>query len=130
MKLMKFNTAEWRLAYEIAWDDPWFKWQTIATCAIVMLAIAFYLVRLIPVGVRNSALVFHYNLYLGIDDVRPWPWVFAAPAYAIAAIGADIVASLIMYRHDRIASRVLLSAATVFSILAGIGAIFIILKNG
>jgi hypothetical protein len=127
---MKLNVAEWRLAFEIAWDDPWFRWQTIVTCAVAAIGTVLYLVRLIPLGLKNGALVFHYNLYLGIDNVSPWPWVFAAPAAALAAIGADIAVSFIMYRHDRIASRVLLGAATAFALLAAIGAVFIVLVNG
>jgi hypothetical protein len=127
---MKLNLSEWRLAIEITWDDPWLKWQTIATIGLFFVTTALYMIRLIPIGVRNGVLVFHYNLYFGIDDVRAWPWMFAVPAVATAIVGIDLAVSFLLYRHDRIASRILLSAASVFAVLFGIGAAFIMIVNG
>ena len=102
---MKWNVSEWKLAIEITWDDDWLKWQTIGTLAVFAALTILFLVRLIPIGIQNGTLIFHYNLYLGIDDVRPWPWVFAVPVMVAIIIGIDLFASFLLYRHDRIASR-------------------------
>jgi hypothetical protein len=128
--MKRFNASEWRLAIEITWDDPWLKWQTIATVALFAVVTTLFLLRLIPIGVRNGTLVFHYNLYLGIDDIRPWPRVFFPPAVAAFVLAADLSASFLLFRHDRIASRILLSTASAFMILYAIGAAFIMIVNG
>ncbi len=127
---MKFAVAEWRLAFEIAWDDPWFKIQTIVTSLVVLLSAAMYLWRLIPSGVLHGSLVFHYNVYLGIDDVRTWPWVFYLPLVMMGIVGIDLAASCLVYRYDKIASRVLLTVASVFALLMAVGELFIVLING
>jgi hypothetical protein len=127
---MKFHFSEWRLAMDIAWDDPWFKIQTVATIGIVIAGSFFYLLKLIPSGIHNGSLVFHYNVYLGIDDVRRWPWVFYLPSMTIGIVCADLVASFLTYRYDKIASRVLLSVATLFAVLTAVGEIFIVIMNG
>jgi hypothetical protein len=128
---MKKNIfSEWRLAIEITWDDPWLKWQTIATVAFYVIATVLFFVHLIPTGMRNGTLVFHYNLYLGIDDVRPWPWVIYPPAAAGLVLAANLLFSFLLFRHDRIASRILLSMASAFIILYAVGAAFIMNVNG
>lgn len=126
----KHSLAEWRLAAGIAWDDAWFRWQTIATVALGVMMSVYLLVHLVPIGIRNGLLVFHYSIYFGIDDIRAWPWIFVLPLGTLAVIGTDLVASIRLYRHDRIASRVLLGAATLFAAIASVYAVYLAIVNG
>lgn len=123
------NFDEWKFSLDVAWDDPWYRWQSVATILLVIGGSAFFLWRMIPEGLQSGLLVLHYNLYVGIDEVQPWPWVFALPAGLLAIVATDLVASGFLFRHDRIASRVLLCAASTFVLLALVGAFFLSLIN-
>lgn len=116
---------EWRFSFEVAWDDAWFRWQAMFTLAAVILGSLYFLWRLIPAGLRNGQLVYHYNLYLGIDEVHAWWWLLAMPAVLLAVVLVDLVASVRLFRRDKIASRVLLCASTVFTALTFAAAFFI-----
>ncbi|OGL78216.1 hypothetical protein A3E39_03095 [Candidatus Uhrbacteria bacterium RIFCSPHIGHO2_12_FULL_60_25] len=124
------NWEEWKFSLEVAWDDPWYRWQSIATVAAVLGGSAFFLWRMAPVGVRTGLLVFHYNLYFGIDEVLPWMWIFVFPGALIVMVVIDLLASGHLFRKDRIVSRVLLCTATVFTIFALIGGFFLTTVNG
>lgn len=120
---------EWRFSLDVAWDDPWYRWQSIATALFAIAGSAFFLMRMIPEGVRSGLLVLHYNLYVGIDEVHPWPWVIVLTAGMLVLVGIDLFASGILFRRDRIASRVLLCTATIFALLALAGGFFLTLVN-
>lgn len=124
------NWEEWKFSFEVAWDDPWYRWQTITTVAAVVGGTAFFLWRMVPVGIRTGLLVFHYNLYFGIDEVLPWTWIFVFPGALIVMVVIDLLASGHLFRKDRIVSRVLLCTATVFTIFALIGGFFLTTVNG
>ena len=120
---------EWRFSFEIAWDDPWYRWQTIVTVVSAFAGSAWLLWKLIPEGLRSGLLVFHYNPYFGIDAVLPWYDAFSFVGIALAIILADAVLSFRLFRHDRIASRVLLCASTVFAALLLVAASMIVSVN-
>ncbi len=120
---------EIRFSFEIAWDDPWYKWQSIATVLLCIAGSAYVLWKLIPAGIESGLLVFHYNQYLGIDEVQPWGWVFVYVGVVILIVLIDLIASFQTFRHDKIISRILLCMATVFAILTCIGAFFITSVN-
>jgi hypothetical protein len=113
---------EIRFSFEIAWDDPWYKWQSIATVLLCIAASAFVLWKIIPVGIESGLIVFHYNQYFGIDEVQPWWWVFVYIGTVLAIVFVDLIASFQTYRHDKIISRILLCLATIFAILISVGA--------
>ncbi|MBD3252032.1 hypothetical protein GF380_06340 [Candidatus Uhrbacteria bacterium] len=119
---MMMNFSEWRFSFEIAWDDPWYKWQSILTILVLVVGSFFVLWKLIPVGMENGLLVLHYNLYLGIDEVHHWAWVIVGPIAVLFIVLLNLIISFRLYRHDKIASRVLLCAATIFVIFMSIAA--------
>ncbi len=123
------NLDEWKFSFEVAWDDPWYRWQTIVTAAAALLGSVFFLWRLIPEGLQSGLLVFHYNLYLGIDEVMSWKWIFVLPLVLFTIIAADIIAAGFLFRKDRIMSRVALCSATLFTLLALIGGFFLVTVN-
>jgi hypothetical protein len=123
------NFDEWRFSLDVAWDDPWYRWQATVTALVAVLGSAFFLWRMIPEGLQSGLLVLHYNLYVGIDEVQPWPWVFALPATMIVVVAIDLVASALLFRRDRIASRVLLCAATALTVVSLVGGWFLTIVN-
>ncbi|MCW1892198.1 MAG: hypothetical protein KIH65_003060 [Candidatus Uhrbacteria bacterium] len=120
---------EWRFSFDVAWDDMWYRWQSIATLALFCLVTSFVLWKIIPVGLENHLVVFHYNQYLGIDEVQPWGWVFAQIAGALVVMLISLVGSFRTFRHDKIASRLLLCAATISMIFFSAAAIAIVSIN-
>ena len=120
---------EWKFSFEIAWDDLWFRLQSIITLLILFVFSGLFLWRLIPAGLENELLVFHYNQYLGIDAVQHWYWVFGYVALVFLVVFIDLLFSFRLYRHDRIASRLLLCASTFFVILMAIASHVITTAN-
>lgn len=117
--------SEWRFSMEIAWDDPWARRQTMLTLLAFAIVTGLFLYKLIPAGLESSLLVFHYNPYLGIDEIQHWMWMFAYVGGAWFVVLADIFLSFQLFRHDRIASRVLLCLSTVFAALLAVAGHFI-----
>jgi hypothetical protein len=120
---------EWKFSLEVAWDDPWFRWQSIVTIVATFIGSAFFLWRLIPEGLRSGVLVFHYNLYFGIDEVLPWQWIFAFPAVLISIVIIDFLAAGDLFRKDRVTSRTLLTMSTLFVAIALVGGFFLVTVN-
>lgn len=123
------NWDELKFSFEIAWDDSWYHWQTISTVFLAFIGSVFFLWRLVPEGLQSGLLVFHYNLYFGIDEVQSWKWLLILPAVLFAIIGIDIIAAGHLFRKDRVMSRILLCAASLFTILSLIGGFFLITVN-
>jgi hypothetical protein len=121
--------SEWRFSLEVAWDDPWFRWQTIATILVYLAGLFFWFKRMIPMGLRDGLLVFHYNPYLGIDEIQPWEMVFVYAMIVLVVLCINFVLSFQLFRHDRIASRVLLVTSTIFLVLILIASHFIASVN-
>ena len=127
VRMMRFD--EWKFSLDVAWDDPWYRWQSVATAAVAFVGAVLGLVRMIPEGLRSGVLVFHYTLYVGIDEVQPWPWVIVAAVVFLCVVAADLLASGFLFRRDRLASRVVLCMASVFTVLVLVGASFIVRVN-
>lgn len=123
------NIDEWKFSLDVAWDDPWYRWQSLLTALVALIGTVLALWRLIPEGLQSGILVFHYNVYVGIDAVQPWPWVFMVAAIFFVLLFADLLISGFLFRHDRLASRVVLCMASVFTVLVLVGTYFLVLVN-
>jgi hypothetical protein len=123
------SKGEWKFSFEVAWDDPWYRWQSILTAAIFTIGAVFFFLKLIPIGLENGLLVFHYNPYLGIDEMHHWAWLIVLPPAVFLVAAVNLIASFRLYRHDTIASRVLLCAATIFTALMLIAGYFMVYVN-
>jgi len=80
--------------------------------------------RLIPVGLRSGVLTLHYNVYLGIDEVRPWPWVFFSPAIMLGILLLNDVFALGLFRQDELAARTLFVITSALVLLWGVASFF------
>ncbi len=123
------NIDEWKFSLDVAWDDPWYRWQSIITASFALIGTVLALWRLIPEGLQSGILVFHYNVYVGIDSVQSWPWIFVAAAVFLTLLFLDFLLSGFLFRHDRLASRVVLCMASVFTALVLVGTYFLVLVN-
>ena len=120
---------EWRFSARLAWQDRYVRWFTIANAALLLLSSSFLLWRLIPEGARSGVLTFHYNIYLGIDDVRSWSWIFAIPGGAAAVFLLNTSVSFGVFRNDALASRALVALATAVLVVGGVASFFLVLIN-
>ncbi|MFA5129491.1 MAG: hypothetical protein WC477_01065 [Patescibacteria group bacterium] len=120
---------EWKFSFDLAWDDPWCKWQSIGTGIFMIAGLGYLLQRIIRVGLENSLVIFHYNIYLGIDEVQHWTFALAYAGILIAVVLLNILLSFFLFRYDKIASRTLLFAGTVFAIIFLIAANAIVAIN-
>lgn len=119
----------WKFSAKLAWQDRFIRIFGIL-CIVAFLAwTGFFIWRLVPEGLRSGVLVLHYNVYLGIDDVRSWPWILAAPFAVLGFLLADFVIAAGIYRSDAIAARALVLTGIVTAILWGISSFFLILVN-
>lgn len=120
---------EWRFSAKLAWQDQFIRWTLLATTVFVLAMSVFTLWRLIPEGLRAGVITMHYSIYLGIDDVRAWPWVFLFPGAMILVMSVNGFIALGTYRMHAIASRTVIAFSAITSALWGIGLFFIMLMN-
>jgi hypothetical protein len=120
---------EWKFSLEVAMDDPWVRWQSVMTFSATAIGSIFFLWRLIPEGLRSGVLVFHYNLYIGIDEVHAWQWILAYPVVLIGIVLINFLAAVYLFRTDRFAGMTLLGMSTLFVSIALIGGFFLISVN-
>lgn len=120
---------EWKLSFEITWDDPWYRWQATGTVIAYIVGISFYLYQLIPAGLNDGQLIFHYNPYFGIDQVHHWAWAIVLSILFLIIVIIDLISAAHLFRKDRIASRILLCTASVFVILVLITTFFMTSVN-
>jgi hypothetical protein len=99
------------------------RWLTILTLFLVVAMCGFYVWNTLPAARERGFFVMHYNLYLGIDDVRSWPWLFVLPLIWISLTLADIGMAFGAYRIDAHLSLSLILLAFAWS-LPWSGALF------
>ncbi|MFA5935232.1 MAG: hypothetical protein WC787_00020 [Patescibacteria group bacterium] len=120
---------EWKFSARLGSQDAFLRWTSILAMFIVFAMGIFLMVRVLPEGWRSGVVTFHYNIYLGIDDVRPWPWIFAVPGAAILTIAFDVLFSLGLFRKHPLASRTMMVVALASAIAWAIGSFFLMLVN-
>lgn len=119
----------WKFSAKLAWQDRFIRIVGIFLVAAFCVWTAFFVWRLVPEGLRSGVLVLHYNIYLGIDDVRSWPWILASPVAVLGFLLADLVIAAGLYRSDAIAAKAAVVIGLVTSILWGVSSFFLILVN-
>lgn len=120
---------EWRFSARLAWQDRFVRWTSVAAAAICLVMSVFLLVRLVPEGLRTGVLSLHYTIYLGIDDVGPWPWIFLMPGGMIFALLVDGACLFGWFRRDALAARSLAGLALATTILWAVTSFFLIAVN-
>ncbi len=120
---------EWRFSATLAWRDLFVRYGTGFAALAAGASSGYMLWRLIPEGLRSGVLALHYTMYLGIDDVRPWPWVFALPAMVLGVLTVNAAVAAGMYRGDTLAARTLTALSCAIAIVWCVGSFFLVRIN-
>jgi hypothetical protein len=121
--------AEWRFSAKLGWQNRFICWMTIANAFVILLMSLFVLWRLIPEGLRASVLTMHYNVYLGIDDVRDWQWIFLLPGAMTAVFAVNLLFALGIFRNHALAAKTLVAFTAALTVLWCVGSFFLVLVN-
>lgn len=109
--------SAWILSAKQAWSRPLFRMTAMLSLAVMIASATFFLWRVLPARQSSGQLIFHYSIYLGIDDVRTWAWIFLLPGAGMAFVCADVALAYALYRTDAFAAQGLLYVACGWSIL-------------
>jgi hypothetical protein len=121
--------SDWRFSAKRAWQNRYIRWVALGNGLVIIAGTSFFLWRLIPIGLRNGILVLHYNVYLGIDNVQPWPWIFAVPGTMLLIYLVNTLTALGLFRPDELAAKTLIAASGVLTIIWIVGSYFIMRVN-
>lgn len=85
---------------KLAWQRPVFRFTSVIPFVVCLAASIVFLLTLIPSHVRGGMLVMHYNVYLGIDEVHPWPYIIILPSVWLMMTIADLFIAYGIFRKD------------------------------
>lgn len=113
------------MSARLAWRRPWFRVLSLLLILFVVGSNVAYLLRMQPVIRDASTMVFHANVYVGIDDVRSWPWMFLWPAVWQAFAIGSIVAACAVYQRDSLLAYSILVWCLFWSCPWAIGLVYL-----
>lgn len=90
----------WLFSAKLAWRRRVLRYVTVVTCLLMVGMSGYYWARVLPAGRKSGTVVYHYNIYFGIDDIRAWPWAFLLPAVWIALTSACLFWAFVSYHQD------------------------------
>lgn len=117
------------MSARLAWHRPTFRVLTILLILFVVLMDAVFLGRTIPVVRAASTVILHYNVYLGIDDVRWWGWVFLWPGLWMGGSFAGLLAALGVYQRDALLAYGLVGWLIAWSVPWSMGLFYLMTLN-
>lgn len=85
------------------------RWLSILALALPIFVGALFLFQTLPAAQNRGSLVYHYNIYLGIDDVRSWYWALLLPFTWFVLTLVDVAVAYGIYRTDAHLSAALVS---------------------
>lgn len=112
--MMSFGA--WALSARLAWSRPWLRVASIIAIGLSCTIGTWYIFQILPSARENGTFAYHYNIYVGIDDLRGWWWVFALPAMWIGLTVLDVLTAYGLYRTDAILSSALVGMALLWSL--------------
>lgn len=107
----------WVFSMKQAWQQPFLRIGGIIILGLFLLGTAFFVWRSIDERAHGAPMVFHYTIYLGIDDVRSWRWAFVFPAVWGLFAAADLMLAYGLYRSEPQLSYALTAIGVGWSIL-------------
>ena len=117
------RASAWMFSARLAWQRPYFRWMSLATVFMVVAGTLFFLGKILPMRTHTGTLVLHYNIYLGIDEVRSWMWALLLPSVWLLLTLLDLSVAFGSYRTDKQFAMSLIAFAF-FWCLPWIGALF------
>ncbi len=107
--------SAWLFSAKLAWGKPWLRWSSIVALFAPISFGTLFLVKVMASVQSQGNIVYHYNIYLGIDDVRVWWWVILLPLMWFFLSLIDVVIAYGMYRIDSYFSAALVTFAIAWS---------------
>ncbi len=115
------------MSARLAWHRPWFRALTLLVVGFVLFGSIGFLVKLEPVLRESSTVVFHTNIYFGIDDVRPWYWVLLWPGAWLLTVITGILAAFGVYQRDALLAYSLMAWLLAWSCPWAIGLYYLMI---
>ncbi len=115
------------MSARLAWHRPWFRALTLGLLGFALVASIAFLVALEPVIRESNTIVFHTNVYFGIDDVRPWQWIFLWPGLWVSTVIGGVLAAFGVYQRDALLAYSLLVWLLAWSCPWAIGLYYLML---
>lgn len=111
-----YSFDAWLFSARLAWGRPWLRWASVVALIVSLGTGTWFVAQVFPSARANSTFAFHYNIYVGIDDLRGWGWVLVLPAAWLILTLSDILIAFGMYRADQILSSALVGLALLWSL--------------
>lgn len=108
---------EWRFSSRIAWENPLMRWGMITTLTALVTASVYSGYRLFSLSLPSGYVVTHYTVYLGIDQVLPYPWLILILLVPVVLISATITLGYYFFRQDSLAGSGLLALSAITTII-------------
>lgn len=108
---------EWRFSSRIAWENPLMRWGMITTLVALLAASVYSGYRLFSLSLPSGYVVTHYTVYLGIDQVLPYPWLILILLVPGLLISATITLGYYFFRQDSLAGSGLLVLSAITTII-------------
>lgn len=106
----------WLFSAHLAWGKTWIRVATVFALAASLGVSAWFLAGVVPSARENGTFAYHYNIYLGIDDVRPWGWAFALPAAWVGLTALDLLIAYGLYRTDAVIASTLIALTALWAL--------------
>lgn len=108
--------SSWLFSAKRAWQRHSLRWVTIVTGLLICIGTAVFLWRMVPLASQEETVIVHYNIYLGIDAVRPVYWIFLLPLFWWSLTLFDIIVAYGLFRTDPHLSMSLIYLAFAWSV--------------
>ena len=106
----------WAFSARLAWAKPWLRFASLAALVISVAVGLWFIAQILPSARANGTFAYHYNIYVGIDDLRAWWWVFVLPGLWVGLTIVDLILAYGVYRTDVILANSLVTLALLWSL--------------
>lgn len=112
------NDMRWESFFQsatLAWQRRSFRYFCLSVAGVIIFFSGWYLWSILPLR-HQPDIVFHYTIYLGIDDTRAWPWLFFPVGGWWLIVAVDFLLAFLYYRSDPLAAWTLVTLSLIASV--------------
>ncbi|MDO8584029.1 MAG: hypothetical protein Q7R83_02510 [bacterium] len=106
----------WLYSAKRAWQNKLLRGASILAVVIVLVVSSWFLWKMIPARKHTGMVIFHYNIYLGVDQMRPWYWIFLLPAGWLLITLLDLILAFGFYYQDAPLANSLVFLSLLFTV--------------
>lgn len=78
---------------------------------------------------RSGVVILHYTIYLGIDQVQAWPWIFLSPGIMFTIWVVNTLFALGCFANHELAAKACVAMTASIVVLWGVSSFFLVLVN-